>query len=159
MRMPRWLSVIFGLVFFSAIYYAAPLGLSMLSQRHWWIDGHPAAVNYLGLAVVLAGAALVLWVQLQHFESAPAGWRMRNPMEGPGYVLTSGPYRFCRHPMHIASIAIWLGSALYYGSAAVGIVAGVLLLTILVLVPTEEGDEYRRYKARVPRWPWQSPKP
>ena len=166
MRTPRWLGVIIAILFFGAIYYAAPLGLSRTSPRHFWIAGHPGRFNELGLVVVIAGAALLLWVQLQHIRSAPAGWKYGNPLEGPGYVLESGPYRYCRHPMHLASIAIWMGWALFYGSSAVIGAATLLALAIVVMVPTEErgiekklGDEYRQYKARVPRWPWQSHKP
>ena len=80
-------------------------------------------------------------------------------MEGPGYVLTSGPYRFSRHPMHIASMTMWLGWTLFYGSAAVGAVSLVLVVVIVSMVPREErgmeaslGEQYREYKARVPRW-------
>ena len=163
MQMPRWLSVIFGILFFGAIYYAAPRWLSPLSERHLWFGGHPSGINELGLVGVIGGAVLLLWVQLQHFQNAPEGWRLGNPFEGPGYVLTGGPYRFCRHPMHIATTAIWFGWALFYGSVAVATGASIILVMIVVLAPTEErgieatlGEEYRKYKARVPRWPWQS---
>lgn len=90
------------------------------------------------------------------------GWRLGNPFEGQGYVLTNGPYRFCRHPMHIATTAIWFGWALFYGSVDVAIGASVILVMVVIFVPAEErgieaklGEEYRQYKARVPRW-WQS---
>ena len=166
MRMPRWLSVIFGVFFFSVIYYGAPLGLSLQSEHHLWLDGHPTWANELGLVGVIGGAVLLLWVQIQHFENAPKGWRLGNPFEGQGYVLTSGPYRFCRHTMHIATTAIWFGWALFYGSVDIAVAASVILLMVLIFVPAEErgieaklGEEYRQYRARVPRRPWQSRRP
>jgi protein-S-isoprenylcysteine O-methyltransferase Ste14 len=127
------------------------------------LGGHPTWINELGLVGVIGGAVLLLWVLLQHSENATNGWKLGNPFEGQGYVLTGGPYRFCRHPMHIATTAIWFGWGVFYGSAAVAEAASVILLMIVVFVPAEErgieaklGEEYRQYKARVPRWPWQS---
>src|SRR5438309_3494836 len=134
MRIPRWLSVIIGAVFFFVIYYVAPRALAPMRQRHWWFDGHPGAANDLGLIAVVCGAVLLLWVQVQHFEGAKEGARIGNPFEGPGYVLTGGPYRFCRHPMHLATLAIWFGWALFYGSVDVAVGATVILAMIAIFV-------------------------
>lgn len=108
----------------------------------------------MGLIGVMGGALVIGWVLLQHFERSPEGMRIGNPFEGPGYVITTGPYSFSRHPMHLAGMRIWFGWALFYGSVAVAIGAALLALVMITLVPSEErgieaelGEEYRRYGA------------
>lgn len=142
-----------------AVHAGAPYSLSFQGRRHLWRAGYPAPLNYVGLIGVVGGALIILWVLLQHFERSPQGMRMGNPFEGPGYVITAGPYGFSRHPMHLAGMAIWFGWALFYGSVAVAIGAVLLSLVFVALVPSEErgietklGEEYRRYRSQVPRW-------
>jgi len=75
-------------------------------------------VNDLGLGAVIAGVAIVGWVLREHFTNIPMkGSRVGNPLKGPGYVLSKGPYALCRHPMQAGTLSIWLGWALFYGSA------------------------------------------
>ena len=147
-------------VMFPLLYGALPYGVSMLSRHHNWDAGHPGLLNDFGLISVASGAALLVWVMAMHFEKTPEqGARIGNPLEGPGYVLTRGPYGYCRHPMHVAGILIMSGWTIFYGSIAVLIAATILTLTFVTLAPSEErgieatlGEEYRRYKAQVPRW-------
>lgn len=87
------------------------------------------------------------------------GARVGNPFRGPGYVLARGPYSLCRQPMHVGTLSIWFGWALFYGSSAVLVGAVLILLAVVALVPAEErgmeaqlGEEYRRYMEQVPRW-------
>jgi protein-S-isoprenylcysteine O-methyltransferase Ste14 len=165
LRLPRRLMTIVSALFIFLIYCVIPYWISLSSRRHGWQDGRPGLLNYVGLIAVIGSVAIVTWVLRQHSESIPQeGAKVGNPFEGPGYVITTGAYGYCRHPMHIATIAVWFGWAVFYGSVQVAIAASVILLLIAALVPTEErgieaklGDEYRQYKARVPRWPWQSP--
>jgi protein-S-isoprenylcysteine O-methyltransferase Ste14 len=164
LRLPRQLMTIFSALFIFLIYVVVPYWISLSSRRHGWRDGHAGWLNDFGLIAVVGGVAIVTWVLRQHSESIPQeGAKVGNPFEGPGYVITTGAYGYCRHPMHIATIATWFGWAMFYGSVQVGAAAGIILVLITALVPTEErgieaklGDEYRQYKARVPRWPWQS---
>lgn len=142
-----------------AVHAGAPYSLSFESHRYLWRAGYPGPLNYVGLIGVVGGALTIVWVLLQHYQRSPQGMRMGNPFEGPGYVITTGPYSFSRHPMHLAGMAIWFGWALFYGSAAVAIGAMLLALVMVTLVPSEErgieaklGEEYRRYRNQVPRW-------
>ncbi len=150
---------IIWVVIFGTFYCIAPYGVSLLSVRHHWQGGHPGWLNYAGLIGVAGGGLILSWVLLLHFEHSPQRIRLGNPLQGPGYVLTTGPYSFSRHPMHIAGILIWFGWALFYGSVAVGIGTVLLSTVFAALVPSEErgietrsGDPYRQYKSRVPRW-------
>jgi len=78
-----------------------------------------------------------------------------------------GPYRFVRNPM-ISGVALMLiGQALLRGSWLMGIWAGVFIfINHIYFVLADEpglerrfGENYRIYKANVPRWvpriwPW-----
>jgi protein-S-isoprenylcysteine O-methyltransferase Ste14 len=77
----------------------------------------------------------------------------------PKILITRGPYAYSRHPMYLTELALWLGSAVLFGSIIV--LAGWVALCVLVniLAPREEraleakfGEPYRQYRARVPRW-------
>jgi protein-S-isoprenylcysteine O-methyltransferase Ste14 len=106
-----------------------------------------------------AGAALVVWALAEHYAAAPdKSWAIKRTLE-PEYLLTGGPYRLSRNPLHVGGIAIWSGWAAWFGSAPV--TAGVLVLTGIyrVGVVWEEqmlerrwGDQWRTYAKRTSRW-------
>jgi len=83
------------------------------------------------------------------------------------HLVVVGPYRYVRNPMYLAVLAIILGQALLFGSVAVLVYAGIVLLAVALFVlgyeqPTleeEYGDEYREYRRNVRGWiprlrPW-----
>jgi len=53
-------------------------------------------------------------------------------------LVTAGPYRFVRHPMYAAALAISLGLSLLLQSAVFAAVFGIYLALILALIPAEE---------------------
>jgi uncharacterized membrane protein len=92
---------------------------------------------------------------IRHFRGEP------NP--APALCLR-GPYRHCRHPVYLASIAsLWIGPVMTAGRFEFA-----LLVTIYVLIGTyleerdtraEIGEAYDLYRANVPMWiprldPW-----
>ena len=160
---PRWAALaVAPLVWLVAVPLAhgvVPWAVSSLGPRYGWHDGYPAYWNLIGLLPVLAGALVLLWVMVLGFvhatkmpERVELNWR-------PKILLTRGPYRFCRHPMYVGELALWIGWAILYGSLAV--LAGLIALSIGVcrLAPKEErdleatfGEQYREYMNAVPRW-------
>lgn len=139
-----------------------PTGLSRSGRRRGWRGGgrpRPGAQNLVGLVPLGAGAALVTWSLARHYTRAPGGaWTVTRNLE-PEYLLTDGPYRLSRNPMHLGGIGIWAGWAIWFGSGPVA--AGTLVATAAVRagVAWEErtlerrwGDEWRAYAARTPRW-------
>lgn len=78
-------------------------------------------------------------------------------------LITSGAYRYSRHPQTVGSVLVLTGAALAGRSGAALILAGILAAAAAIWLPIEEGflerrfgDEYRRYRARTPRfagWP------
>jgi len=156
-RLPRWLSSILVACLFLLIHVAAPWGLSLLSTRYGWVDGRPGIWNLLAILLVIPGIACTLWLISLHFRASPESFTELRPIEK---LLTPGPYTFSRNPMYLSELVFWFGWALFYGSLAVfiGFLFWVAMFNF-VAVPWEErdlearfGEEYRAYKARVPRW-------
>jgi protein-S-isoprenylcysteine O-methyltransferase Ste14 len=71
-------------------------------------------------------------------------------------LVTSGPYRWVRHPLYLTGLALFLSVGLMAANGFLLLWTVIALLGIrLVVVPREEaalvlkfGDEYRRYQAR-----------
>jgi protein-S-isoprenylcysteine O-methyltransferase Ste14 len=81
--------------------------------RYHWSDTVPIGVQALGLAGFTAGLAVVRWSQSvnRFFSSA-----IRIQRDRGQHVVTSGPYRYVRHPGYAAFILGWICSALILGS-------------------------------------------
>jgi protein-S-isoprenylcysteine O-methyltransferase Ste14 len=83
-----------------------------------------------------------------------------NPFQPSTALTTEGPFRFTRNPMYFGLTSIYLGIALIARSIPAFVLLPVTLaLTDRLIVDKEEfylekrfGDEYRAYRARVPRW-------
>ena len=119
---------------------------------------------WLGLALFTAGLVFAVWTTrlfVTNGQGTPAPWAP------PRRLVVRGPYRHVRNPMITSVIVMLGGESLLLGSWPV---AGWMLVFLLLLwisfVRFEEpdlerrfGDDYRRYKANVPRWipratPW-----
>ncbi len=122
---------------------------------------------WIGFVAGVVGLVLVVWTArlfLTVGEGTPAPWAP------PSRLVVLGPYRYVRNPMIKGVFRILLAEALLLGSWPI---AGWMLVFFLVhtiyLTRFEEpalerrfGEDYRRYKANVPRWvprvpPWNLP--
>ena len=114
----------------------------------------PMAVRLVGLAIAIVSAVFAAWAMWSLGKSY--GIRM-DLFEGHR-LITTGPYRFVRHPMY-------LGIATFHVGATLAMESLVLLgVTVLYVVPftlariAEEdrvlaqgfGDDYRAFERRVP---------
>jgi protein-S-isoprenylcysteine O-methyltransferase Ste14 len=136
-----------------------PWAISLLGTWHGWTDGSPAVWNLLGLVPVAVGVMGLVWLIVNgyaHFAEVPE--RLELNWE-PKLLMRRGPYAYSRHPMYLTELALWLGSAVLYGSIIV--LAGFVALCVVVsiLAPREEraleakfGEAYHQYRTRVPRW-------
>ncbi len=154
---PRWMAPIMWTVGIVVVHILGPWGISLLSAHYGWVDGRPGIWNFMGLILVAAGLACVIWCARLHFFAAPQGWEWERT---PRYMLIKGPYKFTRNPMYLLELVMWLGWALFYGSVAV-LIALVIMgaFFVFILVPSEErglearfGETYLQYKRTVPRW-------
>ncbi|MEX2430893.1 MAG: isoprenylcysteine carboxylmethyltransferase family protein [Dehalococcoidia bacterium] len=104
-----------------------------------------------GWPTVLAGLLLIAWA-----VSAVGA----TDLARPSGIVTSGPYRFSRHPMYLGWILISLGIGMIVNSTwVVMFVLGTLFFAHVVIIPGEEralekrfGQKYVAYQQRVRRW-------
>jgi protein-S-isoprenylcysteine O-methyltransferase Ste14 len=118
----------------------------------------PAWLSWLGVGLMAAALAMLLWVQLAlgaNFNTI-LGVRERHTL------VTHGPYRWVRHPMYVVLFLYLLSILLVTSNLLIG---GFLLVSFLFTIGTrvakeeailEEayGEAYRIYKSRTGQfWP------
>lgn len=170
-RFRRRTAIVLGLAIvlpaFTLIYAVLPWALSLLAPRCGWGESGPASVNLLGLIPLALGYAGLIWVLSVMGAQVPKLPKIVEFDEGERLLtatsrvlITHGPFALSRNPMYLSGALVLLGWAVFYGSVVILVVTIVgWTLAHLFKVPQEErglenrfGDEFRSYKARVPRW-------
>lgn len=102
-----------------------------------------------------AGAATAAWTLS---VNPPSNFSVF-PQPRPGArLVTSGPYRYVRHPMYLAVVLFAGGVALGWHTLLHGFAFTALALVLHLKVGMEEAalaerfPEYRDYRDRTPRW-------
>lgn len=129
---------------------------SSIDQWLGWLPILYVPVNYLlGGLLIVAGWVLAIWTIYVQFT---LGRGTPVPLMATQKLIVKPPYSYCRNPMALGAIVMYLGVAILYGS--VGAVALVLLgaaglVTYIKRVEEKEmetrfGQEYIEYKRRTP---------
>jgi protein-S-isoprenylcysteine O-methyltransferase Ste14 len=113
---------------------------------------HVLLTGLLGDALALAGLVVMIWARVTIGRNWSGGVVLKENHE----MVTSGPYRFVRHPIYSGLLLLVLGWAVWRGSP-VGFLALTAMLPLLGLKARAEeqlmidhfGDAYRSYRARV----------
>jgi len=127
----------------------AMTGFSALDHRMGW-SSVPAAVCVLGDLLVAAGLGLAMLVVVQNAYAAATV-----TVESGQTLVTSGVYKYVRHPMYVGNIAIMAGIPLALGSywGLLFAIPGVAVLVVRILdeerLLTAELSGYRDYTQRV----------
>ena len=117
----------------------------------------PTGAAWIGIVPLAFGLAIFAWCVIVF---ASRGRGTLAPWDAPRRFVAVGPYRRVRNPMYLGVGAVVLGEAILFGSAALAVYVVVLALVWHAFVvgweePSLErtfGDEYRTYRASVPRW-------
>jgi protein-S-isoprenylcysteine O-methyltransferase Ste14 len=112
-----------------------------------------AVFAIVGGLIVAYGVNVLLWAVLS--------WRQlfvgHGVLEGH-QLVDSGAYGFVRHPAYLAALLVWAGLSIAFLDPIVALVTVLYVLpTYIAYLRAEEammkahfGDEYQRYRARVP---------
>lgn len=144
-------------VFFLVIFPFALLALGSVLDRwlQWPRLAYPPINLVLGWLLIVAGWLFAMWsiyVQFTLGRGTPV------PLMATQKLVVQPPYSYCRNPMTLGAIVLYLGVAILFGSlgAAVLVLLGAAwLLTYIKRVEEKEmemrfGQEYLEYKQKTP---------
>jgi len=138
--------------------------LGLLPVAHWLVAGldrgrlHgsdtvPTSVRLIGLALFVLAQLVLLWAtHVNRFFSSV----VRIQTERGHHVITTGPYRWVRHPGYAAALPMILASGLALGSWAATVISLVGVPLLLVRIRNEEAvlqrdlPGYADYARQVP---------
>ncbi len=86
------------------------LQFTLLSLLLWPFA--PGRLTLPGVALLLASLLLSLWTL---WHNRPGNFNIHPQPHPRGNLVTTGPYRWIRHPMYSAVLLLGLAAALYYG--------------------------------------------
>lgn len=105
-RQRSWIRL---LVFFAIVYFFNPNSLQKLVGMHL-LSSNPF-VGSIGVVICVAGVAFAIWAKF-HLGS---NWGAPMTVKEKPELITTGPYRFVRHPIYSGICVGMLGSALVGG--------------------------------------------
>ncbi len=125
------------------------------SWMAWSKLGLPEWVRWLGVGVGIVCAGLVYWL----FSSIGSGISPTSATRKQHLLVTSGPYRWVRHPLYTVGSTIFISFGMMADNwfiAALGVLA---FIGMAIRTPKEEanliekfGDEYREYMKHTGRY-------
>lgn len=152
---PTLRTVVFTLLLLSVVLGYLPWQILQLDAVIG--DSLRTLLGYLGLLLFISGAALTFsgaYYLLLRGDGTPL------PFDQTKRLVVAGPYSSIQHPMMLGLLLMVYAEALWFYSAT--LVFYAVLLTFLAnvyLTYIEEpglekrfGDDYRAYRAAVPRW-------
>jgi protein-S-isoprenylcysteine O-methyltransferase Ste14 len=135
--------------------YLPMLGMVVagLDRRFGWSPGVPAGGQFLALLLVAFAYGIAVWAMLVNpFFSAVA----RVQSERGQQVVTSGPYRWVRHPAYAGSV-LASGALPFMLEALWALIPSLIMIVVLVIrtrledrMLVEELDRYRAYAHETP---------
>lgn len=136
----------------SVVFMAWLILMPLDARRFHWTDGFPVGWQVLGGALLLP-ACYFMFRAL--YDNTFASSLVRIQEDRRQQVISTGVYRFVRHPMYLGALLMILGAPLLLGSRY-GLALGVVAITILVLriigeerLLTERLEGYEAYREQV----------
>lgn len=120
----------------------------------------PTLSYIISLPLLAIGVTLMLWTSIIFYFSKGTPV----PVDPPEKLITSGPYKFTRNPMHTGLFLVMIASGFFYASilSLVIFTPVYIILDTLMIKFIEEpglekrlGEDYIEYKKRTPMFfPW-----
>jgi protein-S-isoprenylcysteine O-methyltransferase Ste14 len=140
--------------FLTALLYPGTLVTAGLDARYGWSPVLPAALEWIALALFLAGYGVMVWaMRVNRFFIAV----VRVQTERGHRVIEDGPYRFVRHPGYTGGILAHLALPIALGSLVALVPAALGCALLATRTVSEERTlvhdlpGYTEYRQRV-RW-------
>ncbi len=120
---------------------------------HLYATGWNDWIVYPGLVATYVGCLFAIWARI-HLGRY---WSGLVVLKEGHKLITTGPYRFVRHPLYTGWLTGMLGSAVVAGTGDAFV--GFVIMTVAMinklrreeaLLATEFGDEYREFQQSVP---------
>jgi len=146
-----------GVIVFPPLLFGGALLVGLLVDWAWPVHPLPHTISRIaGALVLVASIALARWAERAMHH---AGTNVR-PDRPTLAIVSSGPFRYSRNPLYIASTGLVAAIALLFDAAApLVLLVPVLLVVRYGVIAREEryleakfGEPYRAYMERVRRW-------
>jgi isoprenylcysteine carboxyl methyltransferase (ICMT) family protein YpbQ len=110
----------------------------------------PLAVRWMGVAIGFICLPLTYWL----FNSIGTNITQTVETRKDHQLVTSGPYRYIRHPLYTVGMAMFFAFALVAASWFIALSTAIVFVMLLIRLSIEEqklierfGDQYREYMA------------
>jgi protein-S-isoprenylcysteine O-methyltransferase Ste14 len=120
----------------------------------WRIVPPGPAAPFWGVALTAAGLLFTAWARVHLGRN----WSGNVTVKEGHTLITTGPYRWVRHPIYSGILAALIGTALAVGTARAFVGAGLILLGFFIKLQVEEARmretfpaDYAEYSARTAR--------
>jgi len=112
--------------------------------------------NLTGILFMLCG----LWINIRTSNYFKKAGTTVKPFQTSTQLVTTGFYRYSRHPMYLGMLLALLGIFLLLGSFSPVVVLPIFMILVSrrFIIPEEEmlcntfGEAYEKYKKQVRRW-------
>lgn len=158
-RLDRWQEgafILFGLRLAALVMFIGGiLWMSIPAWMSWASIPLPMWLRWVGLVLATIGGCLVVWT----FHNLGKNLTDTVVTRQEHSLITSGPYRWVRHPFYLAGALAALGVCLATANWFLAVFGAVILIFLYCRTRIEEeklvarfGDEYRNYMQRVGRF-------
>jgi protein-S-isoprenylcysteine O-methyltransferase Ste14 len=115
----------------------------------------PRRVRLAGTGLGIVALGLFWWV----FQHLGTNVTPTAQTRATHTLVSTGPYRFVRHPMYVSGLMLFAGYFLVSANWFIGLACGLTFLVLAARTPREErylaerfGEEYQAYAARTGRF-------